>query len=366
VSQNPRQESCSQTAGPRPQSGRIQGWVDTIAKLSTPITAIIAAVAACAITNPLHRQTTAVTLVSEREKAESQLRADMFQGLIEPIAGPKIGVEIPPDREQLLVELLALNFHEHFEMKPLLQRVDQNLKKIRNKRIQEDRREALRSIVRRIIDRQVAALERESGSGGDPLAKVYTLILIDTPEDKEPITTDVKEERESYIEALSQQPGVKKGKTKVAVLKRGSNIEDVVSADQRYRLAMAVTDVDWERQEVKAVMNRCPLRPAECGPPLEVFPISASWADLPFTDNTLFADGNRFALTVYRVAYSDSEHPETPLNTAWLKFIWFPRNYYTPRERPFDQDQFLYTVGKTKGILETWFARFLTVPARDR
>src|SRR5690242_1999834 len=77
------------------------------------------------VSNRYQETTSATQLISEREKAESELRASMFKDLISPIIGdPR---NIPPERERLLVELLALNFGEHFELKPLMRQVDRNL-----------------------------------------------------------------------------------------------------------------------------------------------------------------------------------------------------------------------------------------------
>ena len=71
----------------------------------------------------------AVTLISEREQAQSQLRASMFRNLITPISGPSKEKVIESHRERVLVELLALNFHEDFEFKPLMLHVDKRLSK---------------------------------------------------------------------------------------------------------------------------------------------------------------------------------------------------------------------------------------------
>jgi hypothetical protein len=70
-------------------------------------------------------------------------------------------VRVDLEREQLLVELLTLNFHEHFESKPLLH-VE---KRIRSELSGQDRERALSSlvsIVRRVSDRQIATLMWEA------------------------------------------------------------------------------------------------------------------------------------------------------------------------------------------------------------
>ena len=69
-----------------------------------------------------------ITLINQREQAESELRSNMFRHLITPVSGPHIDSnEIDPHRECVLVKLLALNFHENFELKPLMIHVDKRL-----------------------------------------------------------------------------------------------------------------------------------------------------------------------------------------------------------------------------------------------
>ena len=72
--------------------------------------------------NSLQSRLTGVSIQSQREQAESQLRAGMFSSLISPIGGAQSSDKpMPADREMLLAELLALNFNENFEMKPLME-----------------------------------------------------------------------------------------------------------------------------------------------------------------------------------------------------------------------------------------------------
>ena len=112
--------NASQNPGPnKTQEGRslysdILKVLDTIAKLAAAGAIVYAALLA----NTFQAKMTNVKILSEREQAESQLRATMFTSLIDPISGPSKGIEeIPIKREKLLIELLALNFNEHFEFK---------------------------------------------------------------------------------------------------------------------------------------------------------------------------------------------------------------------------------------------------------
>src|ERR1051325_2586908 len=108
---------------PRARS-RTLDWVEALAKLIGASAVVLVALFA----NSLQSRLTGVSIQSQREQAESQLRASMFGSLISPIAGPPNGDQpIPVDRELILTELLALNFNENFEMKPLMEDAVQRL-----------------------------------------------------------------------------------------------------------------------------------------------------------------------------------------------------------------------------------------------
>jgi hypothetical protein len=97
--------------------GRLLDWLDAVAKL----VGAFAVVAVAIFANSLQTRVTGISIQSQREQAESQLRASMFTSLIGPIVGAQKDGSIPADRERLMAELLALNFHENFELKPLLE-----------------------------------------------------------------------------------------------------------------------------------------------------------------------------------------------------------------------------------------------------
>src|SRR5437868_14294624 len=103
---------------PARQRSRILDWVEALAKLVGASAVVLVALFA----NSLQSRLTGVSIQSQREQAESQLRASMFNSLISPIAGPQTGDKpMPADREVILTELLALKFNENFETKPLME-----------------------------------------------------------------------------------------------------------------------------------------------------------------------------------------------------------------------------------------------------
>src|SRR5437763_919242 len=165
------------TAPPRAKP-RILDWLEVLAKLLGASAVLVVALFA----NTLQSRLTGVSIQSQREQAESQLRANMFNSLISPIAGSQTGDRpMSVDRELILTELLALNFNENFEMKPLMEDAIRRLasEKRVNAKDGEDPREPLWSIVRRIAERQKASIGREwSAIGAVPAGcQVYYLNL---------------------------------------------------------------------------------------------------------------------------------------------------------------------------------------------
>ena len=101
------------------QDTKSNGHLHKLVDGSAKIIAAGAIVAAAIIANNFQSKMSTISLLSNRELAESQLRGEMFANLISPIIGSRDeNNKYDPRREQLLVELLALNFHEHFESKP--------------------------------------------------------------------------------------------------------------------------------------------------------------------------------------------------------------------------------------------------------
>jgi len=161
-------------------------------KESDPIlklTGTVAIVAGTWIVHSYESKLSAVTLLSQREQSESQLRSSMFSNLITPITGPQKAGEITPHRERLLVELLALNFHEHFQFKPLMLHVDKRLCGICRKKDERDikqaeyNRKSLRSIARRITQTQIKTLYKE-GLPAQPRVLRFELPMIKIEDNK--------------------------------------------------------------------------------------------------------------------------------------------------------------------------------------
>ena len=289
--------------------------IDVLAKLTAACALILGAY----IANAYQSKLTGTTILSQREQSETQLRASMFTSLIAPIMGPQKGDTIPADREQLLVELLVLNFHEHFELKPLLMHADDRLgaKKVEGMSPQEaqNARESLRSIARRVTAQQIASMIRES----DPNQTQTQGCSV-------------------YLVSLRAEPSDNPAGGACQLSNTFEEVVRVESPDKKYTLNMVASNPDWENETFNISVNLTTNTPAEEQRYQDLaYSFVLTWYDLPLTDNTLLPDGNRFSFTIAAV---------TKGRATTLRLIWFPKDYVAPRERPLGSRQYLELVGK--------------------
>lgn len=95
-----------------------------------------------------------VQTMSGREASESDLRAKMFQYLMD-----HYFVKKDPEAQILFLRLIALNFQEYLSLKPLFEHIDHSFSDSSHK-------VEVRKLAREIVNRQISELE---GSGGEVL-----------------------------------------------------------------------------------------------------------------------------------------------------------------------------------------------------
>ncbi len=314
-----------------------------IAKNLAIVTTIITVIGggfAAWIANNYQSKMSAATLISQREQAESQLRATMFSNLISPIVGSykdggKSQGEIPLERERLLVEMLALNFHDHFEFKPFLIHVDKRLATELDKDEREKAHESLKSVTRRVISRQIATI-LNLGSKKDK-TEIQTLNIFELPQDEKQ-RKDYEELKKYFSDSKYRESGVYLGGFGDEIL--------LESPDKSYSLYISIKSCNWDNEtcEVyfrihhKAQENEKRFNQGEQPH------FTLTWFDFPFTDNTLLADGNRFA-----VVLDQFSGPNVPNKSVVFKIIWFPKVYFTPRERPINYTEIREKLGIEAG-----------------
>jgi len=324
-------------APPRPKS-RILEWLEVLAKLVGASAVLVVALFA----NSLQSRLTGVSIQSQREQAESQLRASMFNSLIAPIAGPQGGEKpMPADREVILTELLALNFNENFEMKPLMEDAIKRLATENPAKTKEgeDPREALWSIARRIAERQKATIAREwSASESARSSGIFPLgsMLLPWKSDSSRqgcqvyyLNLDARTERhgEPVSAGVDCQASAAFG-----------DIVDLKSPDGNYTLRLVAVHPNWSDQTISVSTQPFLSQQTNPKPTDTQYNFTLTWLDLPLTDNTLLSDGNRYAAYI-RSFYNDFQ-------TVSVTIMWFPKGYFTPRERPLNYNEVQELLGR--------------------
>jgi len=111
-------------------------------------------------------------LMSKREESESALRKDMFASIIDTFLKPQVQ---SLDTRVLNLELLAYNFHESLNLKPLFVSIEQQIRETKEAK-KQDYRNRLSRVAREITRKQMVVLEA-AGQKFDskfPLADVPT------------------------------------------------------------------------------------------------------------------------------------------------------------------------------------------------
>ena len=328
-----------------PHGFKLTEILDVLAKLIGASAVVFVAV----IGHQYQSSMTATTLLVQREQADSTLRAGMFRDLIGPFLGSgKEKGDLSIEREQLLVELMAVNFHENFQLKPLLMHVDHRLVQEKNGKVdqsqQDDPRESLRSITRRVTQRQLSTITRAEGESlPEQQTCVYDLpLLVRDPQRKADVPP-------------SQKPCSKQNNY-FALL--GHYFKDIIplkSPNGKYTLELIIQPPkSWEDQrfDVSMRINREGVDDTHkkqssdaeskifgLGDRVADVDFQLTWFDFPFSDNTLLADGTRFALVLDQV--------DPKKKTATVKLIWFPQDYFAAQERPTNHRQFREKLGLT-------------------
>lgn len=293
---------------------------DVIAKFATACAFIYAAYVA----GQFESKVSGTTILSQREQAESQLRASMFHDLIDPIIGPfKEGERIPLDRERLLVELLTLNFHEHIEFKPLLEDLYKRL--ATNKSLSREdaviQRSRLSSVARRVIDRQITVLSVEAekyGLQGYEPEQIYF---------KNSIGTNVGE-----CHWTKETDGLPlNGPAMPAALYEKVCVK---SPDNAYLVEILLSEIDIQNHTCTISVTIKDL-PAHTIVRVQEFTLTEF--DFPFTDNTRIDKDHRFSLVIDNFVGIDVP-PEEEI-TVGLRLVWFQKDFITSRERPLNYSE---------------------------
>ena len=221
-------------------------------------------------------------LMSRREEAESSLRKDMFVSIIENVLRPAPG---DVDGKVLNLELLAYNFHDSLNLKPLFldawRRLD-GLPEAQRAKLEQ----RLNRVAREITSKQMFAIE---GHG------------------------------QSFRRSVDLEELARAGRAGLQL-----EGESLRVRDKACEVSLRVLDADLAQQQLRV---RLEIRAAEGDESMPdtraVFDVG--WFDFPMIDNTRLANGLRCAVML--AAFS-------PV-AADLTTVCFPGEYASLKDRPY-------------------------------
>jgi len=315
-----------------PKSG--SWWKNNWVKCFDAFAKIVAAFAVAGVALIAHNfesSMSATSLLNEREQAETNLRATLLHDLITTVtdrAGTEKGIDI--ERELVLVSLLTLNFHDHFEFKPLLIDLDQRFTKAGN----EQARQSLQSIARRVVERQVNQLQAIGRGTDNPastvnifFAQVEKIDEIRPPFDQWAGTAS---DTDKLPENTYNQPARFIGQGTTQIIR-------IPSPDEEYFLGIGILGFNKSTASAK-VYVMVQHKDQTTSLPYDDFTITPY--DFPLTDNTQIDGFHRFALSLYHMDYQPSEDGMAEGLSAnndvrlVLRLVWFPKGFITEQERP--------------------------------
>jgi hypothetical protein len=330
--------SGNESPAPRPRDWRenVRFVASVVHSLAVPLLTVAATAVGIYATNTLKEREIAIatennaqSLRNQREESETNLRSAMFRELVGPLlqseteaVGRGEGADLPrAQRLALLAELLALNFHEHFELGPLLRYVDTLPGQT------DEARQRLRSTSRRVISRQLAPL-LSSAVSSDQAHPAFLEVSLNADVSEsagKPISCALP----AGVEASTAVQGSLTMQCSIAAM--GAPLR-IVSPDGEDSLQVIVRAVSWAAQTVGiySVLLGPNGESQAHTPPIE---FTLSPYSFPFSDNTLLPSGNRFGIYLTRI----DDIPEVA-RIMRLSFVWFPKDFVPPRERPFDLD----------------------------
>lgn len=295
---------------------QIKFYADIMLKLSPVIATLVLGF----VTYQFQSKNAAANLLSQREQAETRLRTALFENLIGPLSGSN-GKKFDAEHQRLFVELLMLNFHEHIEFKPLLIHTDNRLANAEMSDEERDlARESLRSVARRVRDRQISVLAKEC------LKALHEQgVRIEENENPcEPQEEDFKKSDIVLDDGKAWDVWSPKKEYKLEIRLMRMNLDNMT-----FKLDTRI--FKKEKKHLKEVLSGSNenehLKEVGDGT------FSITPFDLPFTDNREISGKQRFALGVSRIRFEE-EGDDIDDPFVRIKVIWFPEGYILPHERP--------------------------------
>lgn len=231
-------------------------------------------------------------LLARREEADSNLRKEMFRYVIDNFLGSP---QADPQKMVLGLEMLALNFHDSFDLSPLFKDAHASLRKVKDPDVAKRLGGQLVEISKEITDRQIASL------------------------------ADVDHRWDAEISDFQETLAANFGSK--LLLKRDLKplASTVNGAQPVVNLTLEVLAVDTIQQTAQL---RLEVRRADASQPLVERAFWLSYFDFPALNNVRLPNRERVAVALRRF---DG-------NSAQLQVLHFPETRASLKEKPYFDD----------------------------
>jgi hypothetical protein len=299
--------------------------LDVIAKLiggiSIPLIGVLVSIALQRQAEGNRKAQLYIQVMSEREKADSSIRAEMFKSLLDRYSTSAKDERAKEEYFQNRITFLALllnNFQEYFDAKPILESLYQELKESEPTFPDAAKwnalRDALFKTARRVASSQAVLLGR--------LGAVRDITMVEGETARIPLyDTNGLKGLDGFITSGSEgdEPGQK----------------SETAETHRYSIALTVTGVGEESADVSVSLYDDRFNGVSYADSKfrGAFPVNVSYFDTPYMSNTrLFDSGRRFAM-VYKGRQSFDEK-----NRISLSIVTFSEKFLSSRDRPYFED----------------------------
>ena len=326
----------SQPPAPLQEDGsKARPWIELAKVLALPLVTLVLGYWFNASLNERQQIDTNTRLYIEmqgrREEADSNLRKDMFNSILQTFMTRDPAVRITSEeviRQQTLsLELLAANFHESLDIAPLFKDVERRIG-LEQRSTNTELRQRLESVAIQVIERQlttmadVGSVERGDGMASklnEPGSATYLIFGART------------------VANPAINPG--EGTSRLCLSMKADNGSthhrqftlDVTGLDERQREVMVrlvVTKPITNEQCQQAALDIVANREVDTN-------FSVGLFDFPMIDNTRLSDNQRAAVSLIAL---------TP-NVLSLKIAYFPSSRASLKDKPYYEEMTRQLVG---------------------
>ena len=326
----------SQPPAPLQEDGsKARPWIDLAKVLALPLVTLVLGYWFNASLNERQQMDTNTRLYIEmqgrREEADSNLRKDMFNSILQTFMTRDSAVRITSEeviRQQTLsLELLAANFHESLDIAPLFKDVERRIE-LEQRSTNTELRQRLESVAIQVIERQLTTMaDVGSVERGDAMASKLN----------EPGSATYLIFGARAVANPAINPG--EGTSRLCLSMKADDGSthhrqftlDVTGLDERQREVMVrlvVTKPITNEQCQQAALDIVANREVDTN-------FSVGLFDFPMIDNTRLSDNQRAAVSLIAL---------TP-NVLSLKVAYFPSSRASLKDKPYYEEMTRQLVG---------------------